>query len=345
MVDLSIKNVTVISYINKMKGIFLKFNIRASQTYLPEEYKVKSNELDIQLGLNQNTIKERSGISSRYIFPVDYSQSKAMANCIRVMLTDNKIDINEIDLIICANAVPEQALPNTASALLHNLELNIACFDVNLSCLSFISAVQLATSLISTKQYKNIIIASSDMPHKCLNFNDPESSYIFGDGCTAILMSEGAETQLLGTELKTYSENRDYCQIKMGGTLHNVNTGFENDFFYFKMDGKKLFRTVAQHVTEVIDNLLEKTKTNKEDIRYVLPHQASHLGMLHIVKKLGFTEQQVVNIYEEHGNQVATSLPTVLNHTMKHNNLKKGDKILLLGTGAGLTIGAALWQF
>lgn len=326
----------------------LTFNIKAFNTYLPKQYCITSEKFDAMLGLPVGTTENRSAITSRYIFPKEVQQSDAMKNCIVEMCEKYNLSKDNIDLILCANAVPEQALPNTSSAVIQKLGLNITGLDINMSCLTFISAMQTALSLLATKQYRNIVIANCDMPHKCLNYNDPESSYIFGDGCSAIwLSSENGninEISLLDTSLKTFAQYRDSCQIKIGGTLHNLSTGYNVEDFYFKMDGKKLFKAILQNIESFMEEFFLKNKITKEQIKYVIGHQASHLGMSHMIKKLGFKEEQIINIYSEHGNQVGSSLPTVLNTMLSKNNCQKGDKVLFLGTGAGLTIGAALWH-
>ena len=320
------------------------FTIKSYKRYLPEVFKISAETLDKKENLEQGTTERTSGISSRYIFPPFVTQSLAMSRCIQEMCYRNKNALlNDIDLIINCSATTEQALPNTASAIIKHLQLNIAGIDVNLSCLSFVSALQMAVSLLNTGQYKNIVVVAGDMPHKCLNFNDPESSHIFGDGVVAYYLSldDNPNAKLIGSKIKTYPEHREHCQIKMGGTLRTPLTNFCTEDFFFKMEGKAIFKAVAKEIDSFMKDFSDTHNYTNDDIQYLVPHQASHLGISHITNRLGFGKEKVINIYKQHGNQVAASLPIALSFCLDE---KPKGKVLLVGTGAGLTIGTTLLE-
>lgn len=320
----------------------MHFAIRSYKRYLPEVFKISAETLDKNKNLEKGTTERTSGISSRYIFPLFITQSLAMSRCIEE-LCNKDAPLNDVDLIINCSATTEQALPNTASAIIKHLKLNIAGIDVNLSCLSFISALQMAVSLLHTNQYKNIVVVAGDMPHKCLNFKDPESSHIFGDGVVAYYLSldNNPNAKLIGSKINTYPEHRDFCQIKMGGTLRTPLTDFSTEDFFFKMEGKAVFKAVSKEIDSFMRNFSDTYNYTNNEIQYLVPHQASHLGMAHIINRLGFEKEKAINIYPQHGNQVAASLPTALSFCLDKN--PKG-KVLMIGTGAGLTIGATLLE-
>lgn len=288
-------------------------------------------------------------IFGRIIFDSKKSQSLLMANCITEMLQKEKISLSDIDCLLVASAIPEQALPNTASAILKHLGSSIYGVDINMSCLSFLSAAQIANLYLSCGIYNNIIVISCDLPHRCLNYKNIESSVIFGEGCVSYLFSNNTkymkkEIKILDFMFKTLNDSRESCQIKIGGTLHNLVSGYDNNDFYFNMDGKKLFKDVSYHIEDFVNEFLSKNNMKIEDIDYLIPHQASFLGLNHIINRLKIDEKKVINIFNKYGNQVSASIPNTLS-TFFDTSLSLSDKnLLLIGTGAGTTLGASLWK-
>jgi 3-oxoacyl-[acyl-carrier-protein] synthase-3 len=113
----------------------------------------------------------------------------------------------------------------------------------------------------------------------------------------------------------------------------------------FRMDGQAVFHLVARHLDEFVDALLGGAGLRRDDVTLVIPHQASHLGLRYLTRGLGFARDRVVNIYAEHGNQVAASLPSALHAAVRAGQLRRGDTALLLGSGAGVSLGGILLRY
>ncbi len=111
---------------------------------------------------------------------------------------------------------------------------------------------------------------------------------------------------------------------------------------YFEMEGKKLYKYVARHIDEFIGNGLKKAGISRDEIRYVVPHQASASGLRHLQNRLSFSDDQFINVYSVMGNQVAASLPIVLHSVLSTKETRQGDIVLLLGSGAGLSLGMGI---
>lgn len=322
--------------------------IRATGAHQPGT-RVTSPELDARLGFARGSVFSRSGVHCRWYAHREDSQSEVAAAAGLQALTRAGLAPSDVDLLIGACGVQEQALPGTAAAISAHLGLpaGTPVFDVNASCLSFLQALQVAASLLSTTGYRRILVVSADLASRGLDYREPEASLIFGDGAAAAVVERPAEGglqsgALLAVKMATYPQGRSYCEVRAGGTRCNPQVGMTPDDFIFRMKGKEVFRLASQHLPTFLADVLRDAGLTLSDIDWVVPHQASHLAMEHLRKRLGILPEQLVDIYGTHGNQVAASLPTALHSLMSGGQARPGQHVLMLGTAAGLTLGAAV---
>ncbi|WP_124552714.1 3-oxoacyl-[acyl-carrier-protein] synthase III C-terminal domain-containing protein [Methylophilus methylotrophus] len=309
---------------------------------------ITSEMLDFRLNKPDGYTLKKSGIIHRRFSPVGETQSWLGAKALSSALSNASLKNTDIDLLISACGVQEQALPTTASAIANqaNLPAGTPVFDVNASCLSFLTAMQVAASLLNTNSYKRIAIVSSDQASRGLDWSEPEASLIFGDGAAAAIIERGHSKQgIVAFELKTFTQGRDLCEIRAGGTRMNPNTSLSEKDFLFKMNGKQVMKLAMKHMPAFLENLLKQANTDLKTIDVVIPHQASHLGMAHMIKHLDLEEDKVINIYKTHGNQVSASLPTALHEALTTGRFVSGSRALMLGTAAGISIGGLVLDF
>ena len=303
---------------------------------------VTSAELDARLGFPNGYVQRRSGVVHRYHAGARESQSELAAKALHAALARADIAPGSIDLLISACGVQEQALPSTAAHVLaaSKLRAGMPAFDVGASCLSFLMALQVAAGLLHSGAHKRIAIVSSDLASRGVDWSNPEASLIFGDGAAAAIVEAGdATTGIASCLFETYPAGRALCEIRAGGTRRNPRVGVEPDDFHFRMDGKRVFRMVSKLMDGFMDRLLGARGLSIKDIDTVVPHQASHLSMLHIRERLGVPASSVIDIYAHRGNQVAASMPTALHEAMVTGRASPGSRLLMLGTAAGLTLG------
>lgn len=303
---------------------------------------VSSAMLDVTLGKEDGYTYKKSGVMSRQFSPHEQSQSELAAIALKDALRNASISAKSIDLLISACGVQEQALPSTACAIAEHAGLSegTPAFDINSSCLSFLTALNIAASLLKTGTYKRIAVVSSDQPSRGINWNDPEASLIFGDGAAAAIVESGTATQgIRSFMLKTFTIGRHFCEIRAGGTKRNPIVGFEQNDYMFSMNGKQVLKLALQQMPGFLNELFTQSEVSRDSIDVIIPHQASHLGMSHMIRRIGLNEENVINIYKTHGNQVAASLPTALYEAFSTGRLTSGKRGLLLGTAAGMSIG------
>ena len=253
-----------------------------------------------------------------------------------------QLDISQIDLIISASAVTAQPLPAT-SCLIHERiakEYPIPAIDINTSCSSFLTALDIASHYIELNTYKNILIVSCDICSRGLNENQKESYELFSDGAAAVVVTKTDENiGIVDTMQKTYSEGTHLTEIRGGGTLKPGYEYIEKDKadYLFDMKGKEILLTTARIVPGFLEELLSRNKMTINDIDLIIPHQASKaLGM--IMSRFNIPKEKYIDWVSLYGNMVSASIPFVLCKLLEEGNLKDKHKILLFGTAAGLTI-------
>ncbi len=303
---------------------------------------VSADSLDTSMGRPAGYTFKASGVRVRYIASQHESQSALGAAALADALHNASLDVSSIDLLISACGVPEQALPSTACFIAQQAGLpsGTPAFDVNASCLGFLAGLRVAAGLLATGGYRRIALVSSDLASRGVDWADPEASLIFGDGAAAVILEPGTGQQgIRAFKLETYPEGRRYCEIRAGGTQRNPRMGVEPEDFLFKMDGKAVFKLAAKVVPPFLTDLMGQLPGGVDSIDVVVPHQASHLAMAHMAKKLGLDAAKIIDIYATHGNQVAASLPTALHEAVVTGRAKPGSRVLMVGTAAGLTVG------
>jgi 3-oxoacyl-[acyl-carrier-protein] synthase-3 len=328
-----------------------KVKIVGTGIYLPKQV-VTAEQLDQKMGLRDGWVAKKSGVlSRRYVSDAD-SISKMGAAAIESALADAGLGLNDLDCIICASASFDQPLPSSASLIKAELAFRdrpIPAYDVDSTCLSFVVALDIVAHLIAAGKYKTVAIVSSEIASRGINFDQPESAALFGDGAAAVIVTatpDGETSGMLMSNLETYEEGAHLTEIRGGGAnLHATAYTKQNEKEYlFDMDGRSVFRLSARHIHDFMDRLFQN-KFTLADIDLVVPHQASSLGMEHMQKKLEISDEKFMNVIAHYGNMIAASIPVALHEAIQQGRMKRGDKVLLIGTSAGLSIGGIVIEY
>lgn len=326
----------------------LAVKITGIAQYLPHA-KVYSSELDKQLGLSSGSVQKKSGLISRHFASADETTSYMGAQAASQALNNAQCTLNDIDVIISACGASEQLLPCTAALIQKQLGLEhsgIPCFDINSTCLSFLTALDTASYLIAGGRYKRALIVSSDIPSAGLNWKDMETCTIFGDGAAACILEQSdGSSKILASHMLTHSSGLEYCRVEAGGTRIPPAKPFDHQLGLFQMDGKKVFKLASQLLIESMEQLFSQVKITLSDIDWVVPHQASLLAMHHVRKRLAIPKEKWVDIYATHGNQMAASMPSALAHYINAGKIQRGQLIYILGTGAGISASGMILEY
>jgi 3-oxoacyl-[acyl-carrier-protein] synthase-3 len=289
----------------------------------------------------------RSGVERRGVVHARTSAA-FLAEAARSAARAAGVALDSLDAVIACSASSDQAMPCNAALLHAELGLGtrgIPAFDVNASCLGFLAGLDVAASSIASGRYGRVLVCAGDLASRALDWSDLDASAIFGDGAAAALVEAGdGRAGIRAARFATYSQGAHLCEIPGGGTRHpplGANEEYAR-LCTFRMDGRGLFRLAAEHLDGFLARLLDDAECGLDSLDVVVPHQASRLGLAHIVRRLGLDPERVVDVFERQGNQVSASLPSALHAAFVDGRLGHGKRALLLGTAAGVTLGGAV---
>lgn len=307
---------------------------------------VTSRALEEKLGLGQGELEAATGVIERYVCEAE-SQIDLACEAARLALTDAGLEAGAVDLIIGGCGVPYQPLPSTAPFVMQRLGLadgSAAAFDVNSTCLGFLTAFETAARMIEAGQSQTALVFSSEIASRALPWRDrPEVAALFGDGAAAAVLqrAESGEGRVLANLMRTYPSAYEACGIGAGGTrfdFHRQPEEFARHSL-FHMDGKELFRVTSRHFIGFVTELLERAGWRHEDVDLIVPHQASPFALAHMARQTGFAPERLVDISARYGNQIAASIPFALDVARRQGRVAPGARLLFLGTSAGVSFG------
>lgn len=317
--------------------------IRGWGAYGPEA-RVPSSTIDARLGRASGYVQTAFGIASRGVAQPHETSSMMGAEACRAALGRAGWDHGDFDVLIGGCGVMEQPIPSTSVLVQDRLGLGdsgIAAFDVNQTCLSFLTALDVAALGMAAGRWRRAVVFSSDIASAGLDPADAKILSIFGDGAAAVALETASDgAGLLSCRLETYGAGHRLATLRSGGTALRVEEGYEALVAgsRFEMDAFGIFKAAAKRLPRVIDAALAEAGLEKSDLACVICHQASAPGIAHVQRL--FEPTPVIDIFATTGNQIAASLPTVLAHALDRGLARPGDAIMLLGTAAGISAGA-----
>lgn len=324
--------------------------IVSTAKYLPKKI-VTATQMDQRLGVDAGWVEKKTGVLKRH-FVEDETCVSMGAIVVKEALKKADLKFEDLDLLIGANGTPAQAIPCTSALIQEALgaqKSGIPCFDINSTCLSFITAIDTISFAIEAGQYKRVAIVSSEVASVGINPNQKESAALFGDGAACIIIEkdETGKCGILASSMNTYSSGAHDAEIKAGGTLKHpvAHNDVTNDDFMFNMNGPKIFRQASKLVRPFFDNLLIKANINKDEMKLFIPHQASMLSLAIAQKKMEISDDKFFRYVSDHGNQIAASLPTGLHNAIEDKKINRGDIVVMMGTSAGFSIGAIVLRY
>ena len=302
---------------------------------------------DEHFGKPSGWAERSTGVAQRRFADDGETASLLGERAARAALARAGVAPESLGAIIGACGVMEQPIPSTAVLIHRRLGLQdtgIPAFDANATCLSFIAALRIAALEIAAGARGPVLIVSSDIASAALDPDDPETAPLFGDGAAAAVVGPGSGS-MKACRFETYSAGAESSWLGAGGSrlpARNIDALMAES--RFRMDGPLAYRVAATHIRPFVDGLLEDAGWRLDDVDVIVPHQASGPAMALMVRRLGFDPSRTMRIIRSCGNMVATSIPTALAVAHEEQRLAPGTRVLLLGTGAGVSLGGAAWE-
>ena len=318
--------------------------------YLPKRV-ISADQMDKELGVASGWVEKKTGVLKRH-FVDDETCVSMGAIVVKEALEKAKLKFEDLDLLLGASGTPAQAIPCTSALIQEALgqeKSGVPCFDMNSTCLSFITAIDTISYAVDAGKYKRVAIVSSEVASVGINPKQKESAALFGDGaaCVIIERNESGKSGILSSSMNTYSSGAHDAEIRAGGTLRHpvAHQDVSGEDFMFNMNGPKIFRQASKLVRPFFDELIKKANITKDDMKLFIPHQASMLSLAIAQKKMEISDEKFYRYVSDHGNQIAASLPTGLHNAIENNKIQRGDIVVMMGTSAGFSVGAIVLRY
>ncbi len=312
-----------------------------------------NNEIAEFVDTSDQWIQERTGVARRRI-AVEETTSSMAAEAGRQAMEDAGIGPEEIDLILAATATPDHIFPCAACEIQERLQaVNAVCFDLNAACSGFLFAYQTAQAYIASGVYRTVLVVGSESLSRIVNWEDRGTCILFGDGSgAAVLRAQEGKNWIPaahsngkgGPALLCTGPNAAKAGEKgnLPGQSEDWNKGAEMEI---TMDGKAVFQFAVRKVPEVIHEVLDSNGLTAEDIDWFILHQANKRIVESVAKRLKTDISRFPMNLQEYGNTSSASIPILLNEMNRKGLMKKGQKIVMAGFGAGLSWGAAVLEW
>lgn len=316
--------------------------IIATGAYLPSRI-VTNTEIAKMVGLDDRAIYRRTGIRERRWADEKEATSDLAVHAAKQAMAQAGLDPKAIDLILVATTSPDMFFPSTACLVQEKIGAGHAAgFDLAASCSGFIFALSIADQYLKNRQAKTVLVIAAEVKSRFLNYDDPGTAILFGDGAGAVLLqaSEG-ERGILSCHLHTDGSKHDLIEIPGGGSRspavregRRLNT--------IRMKGNRLFRTVVRQFEQAIQETLKHHGLTLADVDHFIFHQANRRMLESLARKCRIPMEKLVLVIERYGNTSSSSIPIALYTAHEAGRLKPGQLVLLGGVGGGLTGGTAL---
>ena len=325
--------------------------IRSTGCYIPS-VKVDSSKLDRKFRVAPGSVERATGIRTRYHANRVETSPYMGARAVLDALHRGGLSMKDVDAVISVSGTAAQLLPCTASLILEELgelDSGIAAFDINATCLGFIVGFDTVSHLIAGGRNDRVVLVATEASAGAglLSPTELESAALFGDGAVAIVVErarKGDASRVGGWTFATYPRGAHTCELRALGTTlppTGKRKPTEKDY-YFRMDGPAVFRLTYALMPPFLDRFLGATGQSISDFDLIVPHQASGPALRVMIRRFDSlsSEDKVFVYLREYGNLVAASIPLGIHLAIEQGRLERGAKVLLVGTGAGLSLGA-----
>lgn len=310
--------------------------------YVPE-YVMTNEEISTMVDTTDEWILSRIGIKERRILKTEEGAGVTYMAVKAVEDLKKKTNLNplEVEAVVFATSTPDYIMPNAAALTAYKTGMtNAFCFDLSAACSGFIYALEVASSFIASGKYKKVMVLAGDVLSAITNYTDRNTCPIFGDGCGAALLEATTENYgVIDSIMRSDGNSLTHLHQLGGGSINPAShETVEKNMHTIWQDGRVVFKHAVSNMSDTCVELMERNNLSKDDIKWVVPHQANLRIIDAVANRMGVSSDKVMINIQKYGNTSAGTIPLCLWDW--EPQLKKGDNIILTAFGAGFTWGA-----
>lgn len=312
-------------------------------SYLPEKI-LTNHDLEKMVDTSDEWIRERTGIEQRHIAAENETTcdlaEKAALNAIDMA----KIDPQSIDLIVVATTTPDKIFPSTACLLQQRLGIRgCPAFDIQAVCTGFVYAISVADQFIKTGMAKRVLVVGAETLSRITNWSDRTTCILFGDGAGAMLLEASDQPGILSTHIHADGQYESLLHVPSGPSKKPISDDIAERTM--SMKGNEVFKVAVNTLSRIAMETLVANNMTKEDVDWLVPHQANLRIINAAAKKLALRDEQVVITVNKHANTSSASVPMAFDEAVRDGRIQRGQTVLMEAFGGGFTWGSALVKY
>lgn len=311
--------------------------------YLPE--KVMTNaDLEKIVETSDEWIRERTGIEERRIAAENETTCDLAEKASLQALDMAQLTAADLDMIIVATTTPDKVFPGTATLLQYRLgNKGAPAFDIQAVCTGFVYALSVADQFIKTGMAKRVLVVGAETLSRITNWEDRNTCVLFGDGAGAVVLEASTEAGILSTHIHADGQYEELLHVPSGPSKRPKSDDIAEKTM--SMKGSEVFKVAVNTLSQIASETLTANNMEKEQLDWLVPHQANLRIIKATAKKLKLTDDQTVVTVNKHANTSSASIPLALNEAVRDGRIKRGETLLLEAFGGGFTWGSALVKF
>lgn len=291
-------------------------------------------------------IIKRTGISERRILSNETPIYSMAVDAARRSLDDSGLSAEDLDLIIVTTATPDYLTPTTSCIIQREIgAINASAFDLSAACSGFLYGMTVAKQFIETGYYRHVMLVSSEAMSRVVDWTDRNTCVLFGDAAGAVILGQVEEGYgIISTYIGADGAQGNSITIPC---LYMPEEDIERRRKYTNLktlwqDGQEVFKFAVKIMPHAIRKVIENTNLKLDDIKYIIPHQANERIIEGAAKRLGVALEKVYTTIRKFGNISSASIPVAMADAYSNKFISKGDNLVLVGFGGGLTWGSAI---
>jgi len=317
--------------------------IAGTGRYLPERI-LTNADLEEMVDTSDEWIRTRTGVERRHVAAEDELTSDLCVNAAQIAMDSAGVTVDDIDLIIVGTTSPDLIFPNIATIIQDRMGIHgCPAFSVEAACTGFIYALSTADKFVRLGESQCALVIGAEVITKLIDWTDRSTCVLFGDGAGAVVVKPSDEPGIIATKLGADGQYKDllYYPVGVGKDLAKAGVGDSR----IMMSGNEVFKVAVKTLGAVADAALKENNIDKDDLDWLVPHQANLRIIQATAKRLGLPMDKVIQTVQDHGNTSAASVPMAFDVGIRDGRIKRGQLVLMEAFGGGFTWGSVLMRY
>ena len=311
--------------------------------------KLTNEDLSKMVDTSDEWITSRTGIKTRHITTDNETTAFLATEAAKKALAEANLNAGEVELIIVATITPEMVFPSTASFVQRSLQAKKAwVFDLAAACSGFVYALSIVQQFMENGRLKNALVIGAETLTKITNWSDRTSCILFGDGAGAVVLeqSDGGRKGIIYSTMSSDGDRWEALNCQAYGSRYPANKELDDPKkIYMEIKGREVYQQAVRRIVEAITECLNYCKLSIDDIAMVISHQMNARIIESAAKRLDLPAEKIFLNITEYGNTSAASVPIAFDECIRQGKIKRGDTVIFVAFGAGLTWGANVIDF